>query len=209
VNATAAATLAGPTVRHTLLAARGWFDRSALAVAPDLLGMLLVHDHPDGPILGRIVEVEAYLGPEDLASHAARGPTPRNASMFGPPGHLYVYLIYGLHHCVNVVTGPGRKPEAVLIRAVEIVEGEELARQHRGDVPADRLAAGPGNVAAAFGLDRRHDGADLLNGPVRLAAGAAPHRIERTRRVGISSAGAWTDRPFRFLITDDRHRSRR
>ena len=135
--------------------------------------------------------------------------TPRNGAMFGPPGHLYVYLIYGMHHCLNVVTGPGRKPEAVLIRAAEIIEGEELARQRRGDVPSHRLAAGPGNLAAAFDLDRRHDGADLLTGPVRLATGTQTIRIERTPRVGMTTAGAWTDRPLRFLIADDRHRSRR
>jgi len=211
VSATAAAPAAGParTVSQILVADRGWFDRSALAVAPELLGMYLVHDHPDGTIVGRIVEVEAYLGPEDLASHAAHGVTPRNGAMFGPPGHLYVYLIYGMHHCLNVVTGPGRKPEAVLIRAAEIIEGEELARQRRGDVPSHRLAAGPGNLAAAFDLDRRHDGADLLTGPVRLATGTQPTRIERTPRVGMTTAGAWTDRPLRFLIADDRHRSRR
>lgn len=209
MNATATAAVAGPTVSHTLVADRGWFDRSAIAVAPDLLGMLLVHDHPDGPIVGRIVEVEAYLGPEDLASHAARGLTPRNASMFGPPGHLYIYLIYGIHHCVNVVVGPGRKPEAVLIRAAEIVEGERLARRRRGDVPSHRIAAGPGNLGAAFELDRRHDGADLVTGPVRLATGAPPTRIERTPRIGMTTAGVWTDRPLRFLIADDRHRSRR
>jgi len=209
VSVTATATVAGPTVSRTLVADRGWFDRSAIAVAPELLGMHLVHDHPDGPIVGRIVEVEAYLGPEDLASHAAHGLTPRNASMFGPPGHLYVYLIYGMHHCVNVVVGPGRKPEAILIRAAEIVEGEDLARRRRGDVPSHRIAAGPGNLGAAFGLDRRHDGVDLLTGSVRLATGSRPRRIERTPRVGMTTAGAWTDRPLRFLIADDRHRSRR
>ena len=211
MSATAAAPAAGParTVSQILVADRGWFDRSALAVAPELLGMYLVHDHPDGTIVGRIVEVEAYLGPEDLASHAAHGVTPRNGAMFGPPGHLYVYLIYGMHHCLNVVTGPGRKPEAVLIRAAEILEGEELARQRRGDVPSHRLAAGPGNLAAAFDLDRRHDRADLLTGPVRLATGTQPTRIERKPRVGMTTAGTWTDRPLRFLIADDRHRSRR
>ena len=110
----------------------------------------------------------------------SRGRTPRNAVMFGAPGHLYVYLIYGLHLCANVVCGPGAKPEAVLLRAAEITVGRDLA-QRRGAVPDVRLAAGPGNLGAAFGLDRSMDGADLLAGPIRLARGARVARIERTR----------------------------
>jgi DNA-3-methyladenine glycosylase len=188
---------------------RAWFDRSAADVAPDLLGTFLIHDTPAGRIAGRIVEVEAYLGPEDLAAHSARGETPRNSVMFGPPGHLYVYLVYGIHHCVNVVCGPDAKPEAVLLRAAELTQGAELARSRRGGVPAARLAAGPGNLAAAFGIDRRLNGADLLAGPVRLERGPRPDAIERTARVGVDYAADWTDRPLRFLIRDDPHRSGR
>jgi DNA-3-methyladenine glycosylase len=189
---------------------RDWFDRSAAEVAPELLGEFLVHDTPAGRIAGRIVEVEAYLGPEDLAAHSSRGETARNGVMFGPPGHLYVYLVYGMHHCVNVVCGPGSKPEAVLLRAAELVEGEELARARRGDVPAAaRLAAGPGNLGAAFDIDRRLNGADLLAGPVRLERGPRPTAIDRTPRIGVDYAGEWTDRPLRYLIRDDPHRSRR
>jgi DNA-3-methyladenine glycosylase len=210
VTSAATARAAGPTpaVQPVFVTDRAWFDRSALEVAPDLLGMLLVHDGTAGRVVGRIVEVEAYLGPEDLASHAARGRTPRNATTFGEPGRLYVYLIYGMHHCLNVVTGPGRKPEAVLLRAAEIVEGEELARRRRGEVASRRLAAGPGNLAAAYDLDRRLDGADLLEGPVRLAFGQPPSRIVRTPRIGMTTAGDWTDTPLRFVIADDPHRSR-
>lgn len=188
---------------------RAWFDRSAADVAPELLGATLIHDTPAGRIAGRIVEVEAYLGPEDLAAHSSRGETLRNSVMFGPPGHLYVYLVYGIHHCVNVVCGPDAKPEAVLLRAAELVEGEELARRRRGDVPAFRLAAGPGNLAAAFDIDRRFNGADLLRGPVRLERGPQPEAIERSARVGVDYAADWTDRPLRFLIRDDPHRSGR
>jgi DNA-3-methyladenine glycosylase len=188
---------------------RAWFNRSAADVAPDLLGARLIHDTPGGRIAGRIVEVEAYLGPEDLAAHSSRGETPRNSVMFGPPGRLYVYLVYGIHHCVNVVCGPDAKPEAVLLRAAELTEGEELARSRRGDVPASRLAAGPGNLAAAFDIDRRLNGADLLVGPVRLEPGPRPDAIERTARVGVDYAGDWTVRPLRYLIRDDPHRSRR
>jgi DNA-3-methyladenine glycosylase len=188
---------------------RAWFDRSAAEVAPDILGALLIHDTPAGRIAGRVVEVEAYLGPEDLAAHSSRGRTPRNSVMFGPPGHLYVYLVYGIHHCVNVVCGPDSKPEAVLLRSAELTEGEELARSRRGGVPAARLAAGPGNLAAAFDIDRRLNGADLLAGPVRLERGPRPDAIERTARVGVDYAADWTDRPLRFLIRDDPHRSGR
>jgi DNA-3-methyladenine glycosylase len=192
-----------------LIDARSWFDRSAAEVAPDLLGALLLYDTPGGRIAGRIVEVEAYLGPEDLAAHSSRGRTPRNAVMFGEPGHLYVYLVYGMHHCANVVCGPGHKPEAVLLRAAAITQGVELAREQRGQVPEVRLASGPGNLAAAFGIDRRDNGSDLLTGPIRLAERSEAVEIERSARVGVDYAGAWTDRPLRYLVRDDPHRSRR
>lgn len=189
---------------------RAWFDRPAAALARDLLGARLVHDGPQGRVGGRIVEVEAYRGPEDLAAHSARGRTPRNAVMFGAAGHLYVYLIYGLHHCLNVVAGPGAKPEAVLIRALEIDEGRAVARRNRGDRPADhRLASGPGNVGQALGVDRSMNGMDLLSGPVRIEPrrGRAP-TVERGPRIGVAYAGAWADRPLRYWIARDRHRSR-
>ena len=192
-----------------LITDRSWFDRPALEVAPELLGMELIHDTPGGRVVGRLVEVEAYQGPEDLAAHSSRGRTPRNAVMFGAPGHLYVYLIYGLHLCANVVCGPGTKPEAVLLRAAEITVGQDLARRRRGDVPDARLAAGPGNLGAALGLERSLDGADLLAGPIRLAHGARPARIKRTPRIGVDYAGEWAARPMRFSIADDPHRSRR
>lgn len=188
---------------------RAWFNRSAADVAPDLLGARLIHDTPAGRIAGRIVEVEAYLGPEDLAAHSSHGKTPRNSVMFGPPAHLYVYLVYGIHHCVNVVCGPDSKPEAVLLRAAELTQGAPLARIRRGQVPAARLAAGPGNLAAAFDIDRRLNGADLLDGPIRVEPGPKPDAIDRTARVGVDYAGDWTDRPLRYLIRDDPHRSRR
>ncbi|HET9416074.1 MAG TPA: DNA-3-methyladenine glycosylase [Candidatus Limnocylindria bacterium] len=189
---------------------REWFDRPSPSLARDLLGSRLLHEGPDGRVGGRIVEVEAYRGPEDLAAHSSRGRTARNSVMFGPPGHLYVYLIYGLHHCLNVVAGPGEKPEAVLIRALEIDEGAPLARARRGLRVADqRLASGPGNVGQALGVDRSLNGADLLAGPVWIEPrqGRSP-RILRGPRVGVGYAGAWADRPLRYWIADDRHRSR-
>lgn len=187
-------------------ATRAWFDRPAVEVARDLLGATLTHEG----VGGRIVEVEAYAGPEDLAAHSSRGMTPRTRAMFGPPGHLYVYLIYGIHHCINVVAGPGTKPEAVLIRALEIEHGRELARERRGpSVPDRRLASGPGNVARALGIDRALDGVDLLDGPVRIEprTGRTP-RIAHGPRIGVAYAGPWAQRPMRFWIEGDLHVSR-
>ncbi len=190
---------------------RPWFDRPADELALALLGTRLVHESVEGTVGGRIVEVEAYLGPDDLAAHSSRGRTPRNEVMFGPPGHLYVYLIYGLHHCMNVVAGPGEKAEAVLIRALALDEGLDLARARRGPKPADvRLASGPGNVGQALGVDRTLNGTDLLTGPVRIEPSASrPARVQRGPRVGVDYAGPWAARPLRFWIADDPHVSRR
>jgi DNA-3-methyladenine glycosylase len=191
--------------------ARAWFDRPAEVVARDLLGARAVHIASNGTVGGRIVEVEAYEGPEDQAAHSARGRTARNAVMFGPPGHLYVYLIYGLHLCMNVVTGPGAKPEAVLIRALAIDEGMPLARARRGPRALDgRLASGPGNVGQALGIDRALNGSDLISGPVRIIPRAGPMPAVRSGpRVGVDYAGPWAARPLRFWIADDPHVSRR
>ena len=192
---------------------RSWYDRSALSVAPALLGARLVHESDEGRVGGRIVETEAYLGPEDLAAHSARGRTPRNEVMFGEPGRAYVYLIYGLHHCLNVVCGPGMKPEAVLIRALAIDEGVEVAAARRGArIPPERLAAGPGNVCAALGIDRGLNGADLVEGgPLRLAPCEADHLtapVVARPRIGVNYAGEWAARPWRFLVAGDPHVSR-
>ncbi len=203
--------MTGATAGNAAAGQTAWFDRPAASLALDLLGSRLIHDAPEGSVGGRIVEVEAYRGPEDLAAHSARGRTPRNAVMFGPPGHLYVYLIYGLHHCLNVVAGPGGKPEAVLIRALDLDEGLDLARRRRGPTVADRrLASGPGNAGRALGVDRGLNGVSLLDGPVRVEprSGQRP-RVSRGPRIGVAYAGAWASRPLRFWITDDPHVSRR
>lgn len=202
--------MSGASVDASVLLDRGWFDRPAVELARELLGARVVHEASEGTVGGRIVEVEAYCGPEDEAAHSSRGHSPRNAVMFGDPGHLYVYFIYGLHHCLNVVAGPGSKPEAVLIRALELDTGIELARSRRGaTVPDHRLASGPGNVARALGVDRQMDNTDLLTGPMRLEprTAAAP-RTRRGPRIGVDYAGAWAARPMRFWIADDRHVSR-
>lgn len=202
--------MTGATAATAAALGAAWFDRPSVELAKDLLGSRMVHDGPDGAVGGRIVEVEAYRGPEDFAAHSSRGRTPRNAVMFGSPGKLYVYLVYGLHHCLNVVGGPGDKPEAVLIRAVALDEGVELARVRRGASVHDRrLASGPGNVGRALAVDRTLNGADLLEGPVRIEPRDGPTpRITRGPRIGVGYAGAWAARPLRFWISDDPHVSR-
>lgn len=167
-----------------------------LAVAPRLLGALLSR----GEVAVRLTEVEAYDGANDPASHAYRGPTVRNAVMFGPPGRLYVYFSYGMHHAGNVVCGPEGTAAAVLLRAGEVVAGRELARARRGSRIADRdLARGPGRLAQALGIDAACNGTSLSGGGlVTLLPGAPPARVSAGPRVGISVAA---DLPWRFWET--------
>jgi DNA-3-methyladenine glycosylase len=192
------------------------FPRDLLAgdtldAARSLLGARLVRDGADGAggrRTGRIVEVEAYVGGDDRASHARMGPTPRNRVMFGPPGVAYVYLVYGMHHCLNIVTGPESFPAALLIRAVELVRGGDAMRASRGraGVPDARLAAGPGRVGAAFGITRADNGVDLLDpaATLRLEARTADEPapvVLAGPRIGIDYAGEpWTSLPWRFAV---------
>lgn len=179
---------------------RRFYARPVLVVARALLGRVLVHEGPGGRTSGRIVEVEAYRGADDPASHAFRGETARNRVMFGPPGHAYVYFTYGMHHCVNVVTGTPGAAGAVLIRALEPLEGIELMRRRRGVRELERLARGPGCVTRALGLDRRHDGLDLTRGPLAVETGPPArggHPVARGPRIGIRVA---TERPWRFWL---------
>ncbi|TAK00263.1 MAG: DNA-3-methyladenine glycosylase [Chloroflexota bacterium] len=188
-----------------------------------------------GRRVARIVEVEAYLGPEDRASHARAGRTARTAPMFGPPGVAYVYLVYGMYDCLNVVTGPDGQAGAVLIRAVEPIEGAPAMRaslaalrvaRRRGppvpprgrtrSVPDHLLAGGPGLVAAAFSIDRRltgHDLCDPATSPVHLEAapaGARPVEVVRGPRIGVAYAGEpWTALPYRFVDASSPSRRRR
>jgi len=212
------------------------FDRELLAqasivAARALLGCLLVRDGGARPSsgaeaiprrAGRIVEVEAYSGPEDRASHARMGTTPRNRVMFGPPGIAYVYLVYGMHHCLNVVTEAEGRPAALLIRAIEPVEGAAVMRAARTakpganqrPVPDHRLAAGPGLVGAAFGLDRTMNGLDLCDATSPLHLEPRPEHapepvICATPRIGIAFAGEpWTSMPWRLVIADSASLSR-
>jgi DNA-3-methyladenine glycosylase len=189
---------------------RRFFDRPCLEVAPDLIDCVLVRRQGDGTLLAaRLVEVEAYLGDgSDPSAHSHGGPTPRNRSMFGPPGHLYAYRSYGIHVCVNVVCERVGSAAAVLLRAAEPVSGLDVMRANRG-LGAERtgraVASGPGRLAQAFGLGLEHDGASLLSGELRLYApipDREPSRVQRGPRVGISRAAAL---PYRFYSRDDPH----
>ena len=177
---------------------------SALELAPALLGCLVVRQGPEGPRIGRIVETEAYLS-DDPASHSFKGLTPRCRSMFGRAGLAYVYRIYGIHHCLNVVTGPEGRGEAVLIRALEPLEGLDLMQAARG-TPRD-LTNGPGRLCQALGIDRNFDGEDLLASDrlFIMKGDAPPERIVERPRIGISQA---VDLPWRFILEGNPHVSR-
>ncbi|MEH0543466.1 DNA-3-methyladenine glycosylase [Streptomyces sp. B21-105] len=173
-------------------------------VAPKLLGSVLTRETPEGTVSIAITETEAYSGTADPASHAYRGRTPRNAVMFGPAGHLYVYRSHGLHWCANIVTGTDGIASAVLIRAGRVIEGEDLARKRRGaKVESPRLARGPGNFCQALGITAEHNGTDLLAGTsVVLSEGEpAPAALIRVGpRVGVSRAHDWQ---HRFYLAGD------
>ncbi|MFF9055118.1 DNA-3-methyladenine glycosylase [Streptomyces erythrochromogenes] len=186
---------------------RSFFDRPVLTVAPDLLGRTLVRRTAEGPLELRITEVEAYEGESDPGSHAYRGRTARNASMFGPPGHAYVYFIYGMWFSLNLVCGPPGHASGVLLRAGEITTGAELAAKRRLSARSPReLAKGPARLATALDVDRSLDGTDLCGGPdspLSLLAGAptSPDLVSSGPRTGVGGAGA--DHPYRFWITQD------
>ncbi|PYC74568.1 DNA-3-methyladenine glycosylase [Streptomyces tateyamensis] len=183
---------------------RAFFDRPSPEVAPDLLGRLLRCTLPTGTVELRLTEVEAYTGPDDPASHAYRGRTARNAVMFGPPGHAYVYFTYGMHFCLNLVCGPALHPGGVLLRAGRVTEGIDSARRRRPGSRRDHdLAQGPARLTVALGVDRTQDGEDVVAGPVfRLLPGTppAPGQIRTGPRTGVAAAA---DTPWRFWIEGD------
>jgi DNA-3-methyladenine glycosylase len=176
--------------------ARDFYARDTLTVARELIGMYLVHAHGQRRLKGRIVETEAYQGPEDLAAHSSRGRTPRTEVMFGPPGHAYVYFIYGFWNCLNVVTQAEGRPHAVLLRALEPVAGIE-----------DKTW-GPGLLCRAMHIDRSLNGEDLCGKVLwleRPPARSRPPRIARGARIGVEYAGEWARRPWRFYDRDSRY----
>lgn len=175
---------------------REFYERPTVTVARELLGKVLVH----GPTAGIIVETEAYLGGDDLASHSARGITDRTRVIFGPPGHAYVYFIYGMYECLNLVAEPAGQPGCVLIRALEPLAGIEVMRERR---PAARktedLASGPGKLTLAMGITRAQNGADVTRGTLVVRTPTEPRRVEIavTPRIGIRQCADW---PLRFII---------
>jgi len=174
---------------------RSFYDRPTLEVARDLIGKRIVYQAPGGRLAARIVEVEAYIGQDDPACHAARGKTERNAVMFGPPGFTYLYFIYGMYHCLNFVTEPEGSPAAVLLRAAEPCEGIDLMRANSPGQSDERLLAGPGKFCRAFGLTRKQNGLDLCGPDIYLENGPTGKiKIEQLTRVGIKVG---TELPWR------------
>ena len=174
---------------------RDFYARPTLDVARDLIGKVLVHDTPAGSASGIIVESEAYIGESDPACHAAPGPTARNAPLYGPPGIAYVYLNYGIHYLVNAVTEPEGSPAAVLIRALEPLEGESLMRRRRARGTGRRadsferaaLCRGPGNLTRAMGITLKDNTLDLTSSRLRIEDRAlTPHAVRWSRRIGIT-----------------------
>jgi len=183
---------------------RAFYDRATIDVTRDLLGCVLVH----GPTSGIIVETEAYLGGDDLASHSAAGITNRTRVIFGPPGHAYVYLSYGMHDCLNIVAEADGKPGCALIRALEPVEGLDIMRSRRPGARTDRdLTSGPGKLTRAMAITRKHSGADVTRGDLVVLARPVVHQFEIaiTPRIGITKCA---DLPLRFFIKGNRFVSR-
>lgn len=183
---------------------RSFYARRTVDVAKDLLGKILRHRD----VAGIIVETEAYLGGDDLASHSARGLTDRTRVIYGPPGHAYVYLIYGMYECLNIIAEPDGVAGCVLIRAIEPVDGIDLMRQRRPSAkkPKD-LASGPGKLTLALGITRALNGSDVTSGPLTVHEPEVPPRfnIETSPRIGITACADW---PLRFTISGNPYVSR-
>lgn len=180
---------------------RSFYARPVLVVARELLGKVLIHRTSAGLLAGRIVEVEAYRGPEDRAAHSYGGRrTERTEAMYGPPGHAYVFFVYGMHWHFNIVTTREGAPHAVLVRAVEPLVGKELMAKNRSvSSEAPTLTNGPGKLCQAFGIDRRCYGRDLTDGELIVSDGPRVRRVGSSARIGVGYAGAWAGVPWRFF----------
>jgi DNA-3-methyladenine glycosylase len=182
---------------------RSFYDRPVLDVARDLLGAVVARESGDGTVRLRITEVEAYAGEADPASHAFRGPRPRNATMYGPPGHAYVYFTYGMHYCVNLVCSPPGEASAVLLRAGTVVDGWELARARRAGAADRDLARGPARLTRALALDLADDGLDVCGGSgltVGVGEQVPTSAVRSGPRVGVSQGAT---EPWRFWIAGE------
>ena len=189
---------------------RSFYEQSTVDVAKQLLGKYLVRKHPDGDSIGRIVETEAYIGPQDLACHAAKGRTKRTEVMFGAAGHAYVYFIYGFYNMLNLVTEAKDYPAAVLVRAVEPMDGIELMKQRRKSNVLRNLASGPGKLCQAFAVDRTLNGVDLSGNVLYVEDRSEPApKVQATVRIGVDYAGKWKDKPFRFIVRSSEFVSKR
>jgi DNA-3-methyladenine glycosylase len=189
---------------------RSFYEQSTIDVAKLLLGKFLVRKHPDGASIGRIVETEAYVGPQDLACHAAKGRTKRTEVMFGPPGHAYVYFIYGFYNMLNLVTEAKDYPAAVLVRAVEPVKGIELMKRRRRSDDLRNLANGPGKLCQAFAIDRSLNGADVSGKILYVEDREEPTpKFLSTARIGVDYAGKWKDKRLRFIVRGSEFVSKR
>jgi DNA-3-methyladenine glycosylase len=188
---------------------RRFYERNTFTVAKELLGKILVRETEKGATSGKIVETEAYIGPQDKASHAYKSlRTKRTEVQFGPKGHAYIYFIYGMYHCLNVTSGEiSGKPEAILIRAVEPIEGVEIMLMNRR-INIDKirnLTSGPGKLCEAMGITTRLNGHDLVTPPLYIKGDGSVSRdqIQEDRRIGVDYAGKWRNMPWRYFIKDN------
>jgi DNA-3-methyladenine glycosylase len=193
-----------------MIVKRAFYERDTVIVAKELLGKLLVHETPEGVTTGKIVETEAYLGPEDKAAHAYGNlRTPRTETQYGPKGHSYIYFIYGMYYCLNVTSGKiAGKPEAILIRALEPVQGIELMTKRRKEKHGKEasLTNGPSKLCMAMGLTRKQNGVDMSAPPLHIDQAQTANRenISKSTRINVDYAGDWKLKPWRFYITDNK-----
>jgi DNA-3-methyladenine glycosylase len=200
------------TGRIKLKLKREFYERNTLLVASELLGKSIVHTTEEGTVAGKIVEVEAYIGPDDAAAHTFKGlRSNRTEVAFGPGGHAYVYLIYGMYYCFNIVTNVSGKPEVVLVRALEPIDGLELMKKRRNTEKVNNLCSGPGKLCAAMGISREHNAADLCGDSLYLldSPKISEKDIVTTPRINIDYAGEAITYPWRYIIKDNKFISKK